>query len=283
MIRVSGLHIYPVKSCGATQLESLEFDARGPCGDRRLMIVDPSGRFVTQRTHPRLALVQIERDGAVLTLKAPGMSALRTPLHPDGARIVIEVWRHRGEARKASHDADAWLAEYLGTAVSLVACAPEMHRIANRDWVDHDAPVGFADGYPILLISEGSLEALNRRLESPVSMSRFRPNLVVHGCDAFAEDDWRRIRINQTIFDIVKPCDRCVVTTIDPATGQKGREPLATLATFRRSSAGVLFGQNCIARDPGIIRLDDEVQVLGTGRLSTLPAEFRIRTPRDGG
>lgn len=280
MITVSGLHIHPVKSCASVALERMRLDAWGPCDDRRLMIVSASGKFITQRTTPRLALVDVERDAERLRLRAPAAPPIEIVLDPAGERIATTVWSHHGDAIRVSREADAWLSQWLGETVMLVGCPPKMDRIANRDWVDHDAPVGFADAYPILLTTEGSLDALNGRLERAIPMSRFRPNLVLKGCEPFAEDDWRRIRVGSVTLDMVKPCDRCVVTTIDPATAQKQREPLATLARFRRSKAGVLFGQNCVARGTGEIALGEPVEILETGSLARLPDDFRLLPER---
>ena len=157
-----------------------------------------------------------------------------------------------------------------------------MERSANPEWTQATAPIGFSDGYPILLISEASLEGLNQAIgqrdpmAAPMGMKRFRPNLVVRGCEAFAEDDWVRIRIGEVGLDIVKPCDRCAVTTVDPETAERGKEPLVTLARMRRSEQGVLFGQNCVTRGSGRLRLGAEVEVLEVGGLSRLPDEWRV-------
>jgi uncharacterized protein YcbX len=246
------------------------------------MIVDASGRFITQQDAPRLALVKVlvnvgvEADG--LTLDAPGMPSLTVSFEESPERIEVVVWRFRGEALCPSADADAWFSTYLAKPVRLVRCAPDMVRVANRAWVAYDAPIPFSDAYPILLISVASLDALNDRIGGalPLPMARFRPNVVVRGCAAFAEDDWKTIEIGGTVIDVVKPCDRCAITTVDPLTAEQGKEPLKTLAKFRRSAAGVLFGQNCAARAPGVLRVGDRLEVKEHGRLDLLPAEWRI-------
>ena len=181
-----------------------------------------------------------------------------------------------------SEEVDAWVSERLGNPVRLVRCAPEMDRVANPEWAAGMAPIAFSDGYPVLLLSEASLEALNdaiRRQHSetePLVMSRFRPNLVVRGCAAFAEDDWATLRIGEVILDLVKPCDRCGVTTVDPETAQRGAEPLRTLARIRRSPNGVLFGQNCVGRGAGTLEIGSEVEVLAAGRLARTPSDWRV-------
>jgi uncharacterized protein YcbX len=281
VIEVASLHTYPIKSCAGIGHKQLELGPRGPVGDRRCMIVDATGRFLTQREVPQLTLLRVHTHEHVpdrLTLQAPEMPSLVLSLKGSGERLNVEVWRFHGEALCVSPEADAWLSEFLGQPARLVRCAPGMSRMANRDWVEYDAPVSFADGYPILLISEASLADLNRRILSldPLPMSRFRPNVVVRGCPAFAEDDWQAIKIGDAILDVVKPCDRCGVTTIDPFTAERDKEPLATLATYRRSRSGVLFGQNCTARVPGSLRAGERVEVLEKGRLEHLPDEWRL-------
>lgn len=282
MIRISSLHVHPIKSCAAVPVERMVIGKRGPEGDRRFMIVDAAGRFVTQRTEPRLALVQVEVGPGKLSLAAPGMSRCVVDVLEDGAcsgeRVRVEVWRYRGDALGVGGAADAWLSDYLGRAARLVRCAPDMDRPANPEWAAPDTQVAFSDAYPILLISEASLDALNERIggAEPLPMARFRPNVVVSGCAPFAEDDWRTLRIGDALLDVVKPCDRCAVTTVDPATAARGKEPLATLATFRRSPSGVLFGQNCTARAPATLAVGAAVEVLEGGALDRVPEAWRV-------
>ena len=285
MIQVSGLSVHPIKGCRGTELEAMELDARGPALDRRFMIVQPSGEFVTQRQESRLALIRPAWSGDQLELCAPGMPDLSVALDeisPRAKRLQVQVWRFQGEAVGVSEEADAWLSEMLGTPLRLVRCAPEMDRVANPEWAEGRAPIAFSDGYPVLLLSEASLEALNDAMRGqhpeiePFAMSRFRPNLVVRGCAAFAEDDWATLRMGEVVLDVVKPCDRCAVTTVDPETAQRGAEPLRTLARIRRSPKGVLFGQNCVARGAGMLEIGSEVEVLSAGRLARTPPDWRV-------
>lgn len=285
MVEISSLHTYPIKSCAGLAHERMQIERRGPLGDRGFMVVDEAGRFITQRTEPRLALVNAVVSDALLTLKAPGVSPFEAALDFDseapGELVSIEVWRYAGEALRVSEAADAWLSAYLERDVRLVRCAPAMDRPANREWASYAAQVAFSDGYPILLISEASLEALNARIGGvPLPMARFRPNIVVRGCPPFAEDDWRTLSIDGLTLDVVKPCDRCAVTTVDPATAERGSEPLSTLATFRRSASGVLFGQNCTARDTGLLAVGAEVEILETGGLARMPEAWRVQPER---
>ena len=275
LIQIASLHIYPIKSCGPTRLDRMAVDARGPVDDRRLMIVDNDGIFITQRTEPRLALVHVARNGNRLMLEAPKKSSLSTTIE-HGAMRPIEVWRHRGPAHQASPQGSAWLSEFLKREVTLVACPDDMDRIANPDWAVATTPVSFVDGYPILILSEESVAELNRRLDTPVDVMRFRPNIVLRGCPPFAEDRWKTLRIGNTIVDVLKPCDRCSVITIDPQTAASGKEPLTTLATFRKSPAGILFGQNGATREPALLETGAEVEVLAERPPEELPPEFRL-------
>jgi uncharacterized protein YcbX len=285
MIKVAELNVYPVKGCRGMALQSMKLDARGPALDRRFMIVKPSGEFITQRQEPRLSLLRVAWIEDVLALHAPGMPELSIPLQGEEAlpnRLEVRVWRFQGEALLVSERADAWLGQWLGLPCRLVRCAPDMERTANPEWTQSAVSIGFSDAYPLLLISEASLESLNEAIRghdpmaTPIGMNRFRPNLVVRGCEAFAEDDWSRICIGEVELDIVKPCDRCVVTTVNPETAERGQEPLITLARMRRSEQGVLFGQNCVPQGTGSLELGAEVQVLEVGGLDRLPDAWRI-------
>ncbi|MEE3328346.1 MAG: MOSC N-terminal beta barrel domain-containing protein [Myxococcota bacterium] len=286
MIEITELNVYPIKGCRGTSLQSMELDARGPALDRRFMIVDASGEFVTQREEPRLTLLEPTWLAKSLELRAPGMPDLSIPLQAAGhgsmKRTEVRVWRFQGEALLVSEEADAGLSEWLGFPCRLVGCAPDMKRDSSPEWTKGPVPIGFPDGYPVLLISEASLEALNTAVHArdpqaeALTMARFRPNIVVRGCEAFAEDDWVRIRIGDVELEIVKPCDRCRVTTVDPETGERGKEPLQTLARMRKSEQGVLFGQNCVPQGTGILHVGHEVQVLAAGGLKKLPEAWRV-------
>jgi uncharacterized protein YcbX len=260
---LSALNVYPVKSAGGVALLSARVDERGLAGDRRWMVVDSDGRFLTQRTHPRLALVSVAIRTDQLTLGAPSMAplALRTP-PPTAPVVAVRVWEDICEAVTAEEDASRWLSEFLGIRCRLVLMADASHRLVGARGGAPASRIAFADAFPFLLISEESLEDLNSRLATPLPMDRFRPNLVVRGCEPYAEDGWRRIRIGGIIFWVVKPCSRCTTTTVDQSTGERGREPLATLATYRRAGNNVLFGQNLVHEGTGELRFGDGVAVL---------------------
>lgn len=260
-LTLSAIYRYPVKSLRGQSFSALDVDPRGLVGDRRWMVVDAEGRFMTQRQLARMALVDAHFDaGGVLCLDAPGMPGLRVAGGDERCRV--EVWRDRVAAVGGDLAADRWLSEFLDTPCRLVHLPDDSRRPVDPDFARPDDQVGFADGFPFLLISQASLDALNARLESPVPMLRFRPNLVVDGCEAHAEDAWRRIRIGAMTFRAVKPCSRCVVPGVDIETGERGREPLATLMTYRKRDNKIYFGQNLIHDATGNLGVGMPVEIL---------------------
>ncbi len=265
-MQVTELNIYPIKSTRRIALDGSEVLPRGLPWDRRWMLVDDSGRFITARQHPRLATVQTAIVGGELQVSAAGRAALSLRLHPGERRMLeVTVWKDTLHAVLASSLADTWFSEFLGLQCRLVQMTDDLVRPVNRDYGQDADQVSFADGFPLLLISEASLADLNGRLRAPVEMRRFRPNLVVDGDLPYAEDSWRRIRVGAVEFAGVKNCSRCVFTTIDPDSGEMhpDKEPLRTLSTYRRRPhGGVFFGQNLIPRSAGVIRVGDPVTVL---------------------
>jgi uncharacterized protein YcbX len=267
---VSALRRYPVKSCRGEELREALVEPWGLAGDRRWMVTDPAGAFVTARAIPRLVLVVPEQAPDGITLRAPGVEPLCVPFPRVEPLADVVVWRSRVKATYAGDAAAAWLTAVLGTELRLVHLDDPTRRPVDPDFGRAEDRVSFADGYPLLLTAEGSLAGLNEWIaegrdaaEGPVSMVRFRPNVVVAGSAPWAEDDWSVLRIGEARFRAVKPCGRCVVTTVDPATGVKGREPLATLARHRRIGSMIVFGTNLIPDDPGaILRVGDEVEPL---------------------
>lgn len=260
---LSQLNIYPVKSVGGISLKSSEVVERGLRYDRRWMVVDSANRFLTQREFPRLALITVRLTGNGLLIAAPGMNALRIPDVPHTVKkIRVVIWKDSVEAVEVSKEADEWFSEYLGALCKLIYMPDDADRVASRE--NMASQVSFADGYPLMVISEGSLEDLNSRLGTPLPMNRFRPNIVVKGCEPFAEDAWKEIRIGGVQFHVVKPCERCVITTVDQTTGVKGKEPLRTLASYREQNGSVMFGQNLIQGNTGIIRVGDTIDVIQT-------------------
>ncbi len=265
-IELSGLFCYPVKSLRGLSLPAAEADARGLRLDRHWMLVDPAGRFVTQRQQPRMALIECAVEAAGLRLAAPGMPPLQLDAPPGGGETLeVQLWSDRCQALAWGAEADAWFSRFLERPVRLVSMSEGGVRPLDPDYARPGDQTGFADGFPFLLISEASLADLNRRIGRVLPMRRFRPNLVVRGCAPYAEDHWRRIRIGAVEFRLVKPCSRCIIPSIDPATGERdGSEPLATLSRYRQRGNKVYFGQNLIHDGPGRLAVGDGVEVLET-------------------
>ncbi|TKA08808.1 MOSC domain-containing protein [Actinacidiphila oryziradicis] len=268
---LSSLHIYPVKSVHGQTCHEAIVEPWGLSGDRRWMLVDRSGRFITQREQPRLALVAAEplAEGG-LRLTAPECPELVVGVPVSGIAAPVTVWKDKVEAVPAGAEAAAWFSAYLGSAAGLVHLDdPARRRPVDPEFGRPGETVSFADGFPLLLTATASLHALNSLIargdhaqEGPVPMDRFRPNAVIVGTEPWAEDSWRRIRIGEVIFRVAKPCGRCVVTTTDQHTAERGKEPLRTLARHRRSGNQVLFGQNLIPEHRGTLRVGDPLHIL---------------------
>lgn len=264
-MKVTELNIYPVKSTRRIALTESEVLPRGLPWDRRWMVVDRDGRFITARQHPRLATVQTRLSSGELYVEVAGRTGFSLPLLPDGQhKVSVTVWKDCVEALAAGAQADSWFSDFLGQDCRLVQMTDDVRRPLNRDFGKPGDQVSFADGFPLLLISEASLADLNSRLDRPVEMRRFRPNLVVDGDAPYGEDGWRHIRVGEVEFEGVKNCSRCIFTTIDPDTGEKDpqTEPLRTLSRYRRGPEGkVYLGRNLIPRSAGVIRVGDSVSV----------------------
>ena len=262
-IRLSALYRYPVKSLAGNSLSHCRLDAFGLEHDRRWMVVDREGVFITQRELPEMTLISTHAEGDGLVLQAPGLTPLTVDRPPEGAeRVAVRVWDDRCEARTCGEEAAGWLSGFLGHACRLVYMdAQEVRRVDPRYARPGDR-TAFSDGFPLLLISQASLDDLNRRLETPLPMIRFRPNLVVTGCEPYAEDGWSLIRIGDVRLRVVKPCARCKITTVDPYTAEVGSEPLKTLAGYRRQGNKVLFGQNLLHDGAGELTAGMPVEVL---------------------
>ena len=264
-IRVADLFVYPVKSCGGIAVASAEVDAFGFRNDRRWMVVDEAGRFLTQRTVPLLATIRADLSDGRLSLRSAGWDSLAVDAIPETAAERVTVWRDTVDARPVGEEADAWLSSVLGRPARLVWMPDSTIRPPKRDPAGASPRISFADAYSFLVISRESLETLNARLAVPLPMNRFRPNIVLEGAGPFAEDGWRMIRIGEIELDPAGPCARCATTTTDQETGARGVEPLKTLATFRREGNEVMFGQNANHRGTGTIRRGDPVEVVPAG------------------
>jgi uncharacterized protein len=269
-MHVSALHIYPVKGGRVIDLASAEVMSMGLAHDRQWMIVDSVGQFLTQRDTPELAQLETAVDAAWgLTLSVAGHFSAHVDIPLAGPQKTVTVWKSTLDAVPAGAAISRLLSDWLGKTVELVRFPAHPERFSNSVWAGENAPVGFADAYPILVALDASLADLNDRMAAPVPMSRFRPNIVIAGAAAWADDSWHRVRIGQVELELVKPCDRCLVTTTDQTSGRRlGPEPLTTLAKFRRSATdgigGVLFGTNAVPHQLGLISVGDAVEVLET-------------------
>ncbi|MBS0487888.1 MAG: MOSC domain-containing protein [Proteobacteria bacterium] len=262
---LASIHVYPLKSCAPLTLGVARVEARGLEHDRRWMVVDADGKFITGRKHPRLTLIRAAPDaGGTLHLHAPNMPQLHLSPACASSRMDVEVWGSHVAAQTASPAADDWISTFLGIRARFAHMDEACLRTVDPDHSQPGDIVSFADSYPLLAISQAALDQLNSRLTHPVPMLRFRPSIVIAGTQPYAEDGWKRVRIGGIEFDVAKPCIRCLFTTVDFERGEfdPSGEPLRTLLTYRRTPKGVSFGQNLIARGTGTLRVGDMVEVL---------------------
>ncbi len=269
-IKVSGLTIYPVKSLAGIELQSSGLDGMGLKYDRRWMLVAPDGLFLTQRRFPQMALISTSLNKGQVTLSMKDREDHVVPeISANAKTMEVKIWRDTVTAQRVGDESDAWLSAALDFECHLVHIAENEVRQCSLDYADEGDRTGFADAFPILMISEESLSDLNNKLEtkgkSSVPMKRFRPNIVVSGCDAFAEDTWKTLTIGKISMRGIKLCDRCILTTVDPATGERtGKEPLETLGEYRKWDNNVYFGMNIIHEQQGVLNVGDEVVVLSS-------------------
>jgi len=264
MYSLTEINIYPIKSLGGISLQSSLVEDRGLKYDRRWMLVYQNGIFFTQRDHPNMALLQpaIENGNLKISHKHSKLEELKIPANADGpADLEVVVWDDKCAAKTYSKDVDDWFSDALRFKCRLVYMPDSTRREVNPDYVKNKT-VSFADAYPFLVIGEQSLSDLNNRLENPLPMNRFRPNFVFSGGEPFVEDKWKRIAIGDVEFSVIKPCARCTITTVNQKTGERGKEPLTTLAKFRNIGGKVLFGQNMVAENRGETNVGAELKVL---------------------
>ncbi|MCX2545178.1 MOSC domain-containing protein [Pseudomonas sp. COW5] len=267
MLRLSALYRYPLKSGKGEVLQGIGLDKLGLEGDRRWMLVDEaSGRFLTQRAEAKMSQLSAlwNADGG-LTLDAPGHSAIDIALPGNEAELRgVTIWRDTLRVPDAGEEAARWVSEFIGKPTRLVQVPLDRARTTQAGYGNDDDQVAFADGFPLLLIGEASLQHLSQEVGRPLEMLRFRPNLVIEGSEAYAEDGWKRIRIGDVEFRVVKSCSRCILTTIDPKTGERStdREPLATLQKTRAQADGAMFGQNLVNDSNGRLEVGMPVEIL---------------------
>ncbi|ATE78882.1 MOSC domain-containing protein [Pseudomonas frederiksbergensis] len=266
-MHLSALYRFPLKSGKGETLNQVSLDKLGLDGDRRWMLVDEaSGRFLTQRAEAKMSqLSALWNASGGLTLSAQGHSPIDIALPACDAELRgVTIWRDTLRVPDAGIAAAAWVSEFIGKPTRLVHVPLDRARTTQAGYGKDDDQVAFADGFPLLLIGQASLEDLSQRVGRPLEMLRFRPNLVIEGSEAFAEDGWKRIRIGDVEFHVVKSCSRCILTTIDPQTGERSddREPLATLQQYRAQEDGAMFGQNLVNDGNGRLEVGMPVTIL---------------------
>lgn len=259
-MHISALYVYPIKGCRGVAVPHAEVQAIGLKDDRRFMVIDAAGRFLSQREVPAMAQIQVQATatGWLLQHDVHGTVAF-TPIASGMTRNAV-IWKNTAVVVDQGNAVAAWLSATLGQHCRLVGLAAGYTRFVNAQYATSvtDA-VSFADGFASLLTCDASLADLNQRLAQPIGMDRFRPNIVVAGSSAWEEDEWRELQVGSVHMTAVKPCARCVVTTTDQQSGARHTEPLTTMATFRKQALGVIFGQNLVHRSHGIIAVGDKV------------------------
>lgn len=265
MLTISELYIYPVKSLAGIAVETAVVTSRGLQQDRRLMLTDSNNRFLTQREYPAMALLQpvMAANGLYIRHKKNELPSLFVPEPPAGNQpLTVTIWDDSCEVIPYNTGVNDWFSRALGLDCRLVYMPENSLRAADKKYARNNEIVSFADGYPTLLIGQASLDDLNARLPAPVPMNRFRPNIVFTGGVPFLEDELARFTINGIEFAGVKPCARCVMTTIDQDQPVISKEPLKTLAGFRQKENKILFGQNLVHRGEGLIRVGDILEAI---------------------
>ncbi|MEE9430587.1 MAG: MOSC N-terminal beta barrel domain-containing protein [Melioribacteraceae bacterium] len=261
---LSEIYIYPIKSLSGISLQSSIIEKRGLQYDRRWMLVDDNNKFITQRTNPQMSSLKVEitNEGLVISHKIKSLKRLFVPFKNNNSKILATVWNDECIAKTSSIEINEWFSEALELNCKLVYMPESTERNVDPKYSKSTDIVSFADGYPFLIIGQSSLDFLNSKLKTPVPMNRFRPNFVFTGGEPHEEDKWKQFEIGSAIFKVVKPCSRCVLTTVNQDTGVKGKEPLATLSKYRTVNNKVLFGQNLICDKPSEIKIRDYINNL---------------------
>jgi len=260
MISLSELTIYPLKSCGEIALNQAKLSPFGLELDRRWMLIDEYGVMLTQRKHARMCLIRCRLNNGQLSVNAPGMPSLDIQITDNITKAT--VWEDTCNAYDCGDAASNWFSTFLNTPAHLVYFPDDEQRQVDLNYARKGDITAFSDGFPYLLISQASLDDLNSRLQTAVEMNRFRPNLVITGNEAFAEDQWKHIRIGTIEFSLVKPCSRCTIPSINPANAEKTAEPVKTLASYRLRENKIFFGQNVIAHGSGLLEVGMPVEII---------------------
>jgi uncharacterized protein len=263
LVIVTQIVVYPIKSCRGLALDQAVVTRRGLAGDRLWMVADDGGRLLSQRNEPGLGRIAARFDRDRLVVSAPGAADLDLPLTVTGPRIPIEVWKYRGPA-EVHEEGSAWFSSVLGRRATLVHMPDDVERPLDPRYGRPGDAVSFADAYPVHLITEESVADAASRAGQPLEVPRFRPNVVVRGAPApFDEDDWRRVHVGASPLRYAKRCERCVMTTIDPVSGERGPEPLRSFARYREQNGAVVFGVYLVPEEiGGVVRVGDPVTVV---------------------
>lgn len=260
---LSDIIIYPVKSFPGVRINQSKVEPRGLQHDRRWMLIDENNKFITIRQHPELLLfdMHMEDDGFVIKHRESG-DTLALPWEiSEGKELNVTIWEDETVAIEGKDEWSSWLSEKLDISCRIVYMGEQSRRRIKEQWQKNDEIVNFADGYPLLVIGSASLADLNEKLENRITIDRFRPNLVFEGGEAYEEFRWGEFKIGKDRFQGLKPCIRCIVTTLDPVTAEKGREPLLTLSKQKIDNK-IVFGQHAFAIDHGVIKIDDEIEIV---------------------
>lgn len=263
---LSEIFIYPVKSLAGIKVSKWPVCEKGLLYDRKWMLIDSEGKFLSQRRMPRMILINTQIADDQLILSTTKSHSISLPLHPtDGDNCKTTIWNDSCLAKTTSTEVDSWLSNFLGLQCQLVYQPDEFVRPVDPNYAKVTDKVNFSDGFPFLIVSEASLKSLNQAMGLQLPIQRFRPNLVISNCESYAEDSWREISVNNIHFRLPKPCSRCSVPTIDIETGQTGKEPLTTLNRLRKWNKKVYFGQNALHDNTGSLSAGSEIQIHFTG------------------
>lgn len=265
LLTLSNIIVYPIKSLAGINLVESKVEGSGLARDRMLMLVDENGLFITQRKYPSLAIVDVRFAGDIIIVSAPGKHDLIIEASFfNSEKMHVTVWKDNCTSLVANSDINHWFSDFLEKKVYLVKYDESTPRKTDPEFSIEGDSVSFADGFPVLLISNPSLYELNLRLDTAVTMNNFRPNIVVNGGIPFQEDSWNQIQIGEVKFDLVKRCSRCILTTINPRTGKRSLDgqPLKELSSYRKGTEGVMFGMNLIPRSSGSVRYNDKIVIL---------------------
>ena len=261
---LSEIYIYPVKSLGGIKIKSADAGERGLKYDRRYLLVDDSGSFLTQREYPQLALLKLSiEENGFKVLDTKNGDQINIPFEfNSGDKMDVKIWNDVCNAIRLPEEINLWFSRAISKNCTLVYMPDDERRFVEKKYVADEHIVSFADAYPYLIIGQSSLDDLNSRLDQPVKMDRFRPNFVFRGGDPYEEDTWKDFEINDVLFSAVKPCARCVITTTDQKTGARQKEPLKTLSTYRTINNKVMFGMNVVAKKSGRVSVGSKIKLV---------------------